>query len=71
MDDNHDHGEETHTMNCPVCAAPINVHAHDDEEAVNMLMMAGKQHFEQVGHPSDQSMSREMEKMTREQMRRV
>lgn len=69
---NHDHSADTHTMNCPVCGAPINIHAHDDEEAVSALMMAGKSHFEEAGHPTDQAMTpEEMEKMTRESMKKV
>lgn len=68
----HDHGANTHTMDCPVCKATISVHAHDDEEAVKALMEAGKKHFEEAGHPSDQAMSpEEMEKMTREAMKKV
>lgn len=69
---NHDHSIHTHTMNCPVCSAPIQVHAHDDEEAVSALIMAGKEHFESAGHPADPSMTpEEMEKMTRESMKKV
>lgn len=68
----HDHSAATHTMACPVCQAPIGVHAHDDEEAVQAMMMAGKKHFEDAGHPTDQAMTpEEMEKMTRESMRKV
>lgn len=70
--DQHDHSAPTHTMNCPVCQAPINVHAHDDEQAVGLIMQAGKAHFEEAGHPQDQAMTpEEMEKMTRESMRKV
>jgi len=65
-----DHDKPTHTMNCPICEAPINVHAHDDEEAVKMMMEAGKQHFVEANHPTDQAMTEEeMEKMTRESMK--
>jgi len=68
----HDHNAHTHTMKCPVCEATLNVHAHDEEEAVKAMMMAGKAHFEEAGHPEDKAMSpEEMEKMTREQMKEV
>ena len=70
--DHHDHSANTHTMSCPVCQAPISVHAHDDEEAVNLIMQAGIVHFEEAGHPKDQAMTpEEMEKMTRESIKRV
>lgn len=72
MDDNHDHSMPTHTMNCPVCQVPIYAHAHDDDMAVQGLMMAGKAHFEEAGHPQDQAMSpEEMEATTRRDMKRM
>ena len=68
----HDHSANTHTMNCPACKELIGVHAHDDEEAVKSLMEAGKKHFEEAGHPDDKAMTpEEMEKMTREAMKKI
>lgn len=69
---NHDHGVTTHSMTCPVgnCGHEIEVHAHSDDDAVQKIMVAGKAHFEDAGHPADQAMSpEEMEKMTREAMK--
>lgn len=67
-----DHSTDTHTMNCPVCEAPISVHAHDEEEALKLMMEAGKKHFEEVDHPEDKAMTpEEMEKMTRDSMKKV
>jgi hypothetical protein len=60
-------------MNCPVegCPHVIEVHAHDDDEAVQKIMQSGKVHFEEM-HPDQQGMSpEEMEKMTRKNMRKV
>lgn len=62
----------THTMNCPVCQAPITATASDDEDAVQKIMMAGKKHFEEAEHPADKAMSPEdMEKLTKESMKKV
>lgn len=71
MADNHDHSEATHSMTCPVdgCNHVIKVHAHDDEEAVQALMEAGKAHFEEV-HPDAEGMNpEEMDKITRDGMK--
>jgi len=57
-------------MNCPVasCTFKIEVHAHDDDEAVQKIMQSGKAHFEEA-HPDAPGMNpQEMEKTTREQM---
>jgi len=69
---NHDHATITHSMNCPVdgCDFNIEVHAHDDDEAVTAIMQAGKEHFGKV-HPDAPGMSpEEMEKATREHMQK-
>lgn len=68
----HDHDAATHSMNCPVEGCPhiIEVHAHDDDQATQQIMQAGKAHFAEM-HPDAQEMSpEEMEKMTRENMKK-
>lgn len=73
QDNNHDHGSATHSMNCPVegCDYKIEVHAHDDEMVVKLTMEAGKEHFAQV-HPDAKGMTpEEMEKTTRESLKKL
>ncbi len=63
----HDHSSATHYMTCPVdgCEHVVEVHAHDDEGAVEALMEAGKAHFAEV-HPDAKGMSpEEMEETTK------
>ena len=41
MDDHaHDHSQPTHTMHCPVdgCDHVMEVHTHDDEEAIDLIV---------------------------------
>lgn len=71
MDHDHDHVAATHKMACPICGEELLVHAHDDEEAVEALMRAGKMHFGDV-HEDEEGMSEEeMEKTTREKIQKV
>ncbi|MCH7541668.1 hypothetical protein IH981_02755 [Patescibacteria group bacterium] len=45
--------------------------AENDDEAVGKLITAGDDHFTQVGHPMDQSMTPETkDQMTREHMQK-
>ena len=72
MDKGHDHSHATHSMHCPVegCDHVMEVHSHDDDEAVTLLVQAGDEHFAERGHPQDASMTPEAkEKMTREAMK--
>jgi hypothetical protein len=57
-DHGHDHNATTHSMNCPVegCTFNMEVHAHDDDEAVQKIMMSGKAHFEDA-HPDAPAMN--------------
>ena len=74
MHNDHDHGKPTHSMHCPVegCGYVMEVHAHDDEQAVTLLVAAGDAHFADLGHPLDQKMTPEAkEKMTSEQMKKA
>lgn len=67
-----DHSSTTHSMTCPVegCSFVIEVHAHDDEEAVQMLMESGKTHFSEV-HPDAQGMDPdEMVETTKNSMKK-
>ncbi len=72
MHDDHDHGHATHKMNCPAekCDHVVEAHTHDDDEAVHHITQAAKEHFSEA-HPDAKPMSEEeMEKMTKEHMRR-
>jgi len=75
MDDHgHDHSQATHTMHCRVngCDHVMEVHAHDDEQAIDLIVVAGGKHFEEAGHPMDQSMTPEQQKeMTKKHMKKV
>lgn len=55
-----DHSHTTHSMKCPVegCSYNIEVHAHDDDQAVDLIMQSGKTHFDQT-HPDAPGMSPE------------
>ncbi len=71
MSNGHDHSHATHSMHCPVegCSFVMEVHSHDDEEAVTLLVKAGDEHFAERGHPVDEAMTPEAKtKMTKEQM---
>jgi len=62
-----------YTMHCPVenCDHVMEADAETDNEAVGKLITAGDDHFAQVGHPTDDSMTPEMkDKMTREYMKK-
>ena len=74
MHDDHDHSQATHSMHCPVegCGNIMEVHAHDDEQAVTLLVAAGDSHFAEVGHPIDQAMTPEKKaEMTRQHMKKA
>ena len=74
MSNGHDHSHATHSMHCPVkgCGYVMEIHAHDDDEAVSMLVKTGDAHFADKGHPMDESMTPEVkEKMTRGQMQKL
>ena len=64
----HDHSTATHSMTCPVdgCDHVIEVHAHNEDEAVQAVMEAGKDHFVKVQAKENGMSSKEMEKTTRE-----
>lgn len=58
MDDHsHDHGSDTHGMDCPMpgCDFTVKVHAHDDDEAALKLMMGVKNHMAET-HPDAPAM---------------
>ena len=62
-----------YTMHCPVenCDHVMEAEAETDDEAVGRLITAGDNHFAEVGHPMDESMTPEMKtKMTREYMKK-
>jgi hypothetical protein len=66
----HDHNKATHTFKCPVegCEHTVEVHAHNDDEAVQLIMQSGKAHFDEA-HPDIQGMDpKEMETTTRARM---
>ncbi len=67
-----DHNSTSHSMTCPVegCGRRIEVHAHNDDDAVMKIMQAGKAHFGEM-HPGATGMSpEEMESMTRKLMKK-
>lgn len=62
-----------YTMHCPVegCDHVMEAESDNEDDAVKQLIVAGDDHFADVGHPVDQSMTPEMkEKMTREYMKK-
>lgn len=69
----HDHSHATHSMNCPVegCEFKLEVHAHDEDGAVDEAMKLGKEHFEEA-HPDEDGMSKEeMEETTRKLLKKL
>lgn len=70
MENHEDHSTTTHTYKCPVegCPVDLEVHAHDEDDAVQKIMMSGKTHFDKA-HPDAPAMSpEEMESATRSGM---
>ena len=70
--DHTDHSEATHEMTCPMegCDYHMEVHAHDDDEAVKMFVEQGKDHMMEVHADAMSSMSPEdMEKTVRGAMK--
>lgn len=68
----HNHSTATHSMMCPMegCDHVIEVHVHDDDEAVEAIMMAGKAHFDEA-HPDEKGMNEsEMVEMTKKSMKK-
>lgn len=60
-----------YSMHCPVedCTHIMESDADNEDAAVAELILKGNEHFAEVGHPIDQSMTPEMqEQMTREHM---
>ena len=60
-------------MQCPVegCDHVMKADSENDDKAVGKLIVAGDDHFTEIGHPIDQSMTSEMKKkMTQEHMKK-
>lgn len=62
-----------YSMQCPVdgCDFVMQTETDSEDVAVSELMRQGNDHFAEVGHPMDQSMTPQMqEQMTRQNMRK-
>ena len=59
----------TYSFQCPACLKKLEVEADGDDDAVNKIMVAGKEHGEEV-HPDMKTDPAEMEKMVRDQMQK-
>lgn len=51
-DHEHDHSQPTHSANCDACSFVAEVHAHNDDEAVDALAMDLADHNQTV-HGTD------------------
>lgn len=63
-----------YSMHCPVegCEHVIETEADNDDTAVAELVTKGNEHFAEMGHPVDQSVTPEMqEQMTRQSMKKT
>lgn len=58
-----------YTFQCPACPKKIEVDADSDQEAIDKIMVAGKEHGDEA-HPDMKTDPEEMKKMVEEQMQK-
>lgn len=69
-DHEHDHSVATHSMTCPAegCEFNVEVHAHNDDEAVMRIAAGGAEHMAAVHPDAEMPEQNQMMAMIRENM---